>query len=575
MLGVKRSRVTQLPVDVSVLRASLQARALPTVCVGSLKGVGLRLFDPSLQVHDLLTSYAGAVHTSLSDLAASTELLHQQIDQHRAMQHTAVDACADSLHETAVTESACRTQILERQSLDISLARETLDREQAAVREALESHTDDQLRLVGNDFSQRLDAAFESVGSIRRVYVAPEIRAQFNHASVLSAIANSGVVYGAQSASLIYDQAFALLIGRGDVKPDAAAAFAAFCEAADKGNTTAMGYAACQLHAGFGVAKDETRAKQLFVDAARNGDLYSRAMVIMLNERTDEYEYAFSLFEQVARKGHVAAEYDMGNCLFEGFGCSENYQNAADCFRRSADQGYAIAQSALATCFTDGTGVAKDPAAAVEFYRLAANQGFTEAQNYLGVCYHNGTGIPQDPAQAVFWYKLAAEKGSSDAQCNLGICCVDGTGVEQDPVQAVVWYRRSADQGNSTAQFALGDCYAHGRSVDKDPVQAVVWFTLAAQQGDANAQSTLGKCFFDGVGVDKDYIQAVNFFMLAAKQGHAAAHYNLGVCHLTGKGATKCLLTAITCYKRAAELGHSAAIERLAMIDVVALPIWF
>jgi TPR repeat protein len=573
MLGVKRPRVVQLPVDVSVLRASLSARASPTVCVGSLKGVGLRSFDPSLQVYNLLTSHAGTVHTSLSDLAASTELLHQQIDQHRAMQHIAVDACADYLHANAVAESAWRTSVLERQSLDISLARETLHREQAAVREALESHTDDQLRLVGNDFSQRLDAAFKSVGSIRRVYVASEIRAQFNHASVLPAIANSGVVYGAQSAPKIYDRAFSLLIGRGGVKPDAAAAFAKFSEAAEKGNTTAMGYAACQLHAGFGVAKDETRAKQLFVDAARNGDLYSRAMVITLTERVDEYEDAFLLFEQAAQKGHVAAEYAMGNCFFEGIGCAENYLNAAECFRRAADQGYAIAQSALATCFTDGTGVAKDPAAAVEFYRLAANQGLTEAQNYLGVCYHNGTGIEQDPVQAVFWYKLAAEKGSENAQYNLGVCHDDGTGVEQDRVQAAVWYRLSADQGYSSAQLMLGDCYAHGQGVDNDPVQAVVWFTLAAQQGNADAQTRLGSCFFDGVGVDKDYMQAVNLFTLAAKQGHAAAHFNLGVCHLTGKGVdTKCLITAITCYKRAAELGNSAAKERLAMIDVVAMP---
>ena len=501
--------------------------------------------------HAALRSVVDRVQTALDNLAASTESRRQQIEQQRLLQHEAADGRAAALQALVYDESALRTSHLERQLVDADNALEKLREEQTVV---LESPSDELTRRI---------AALPSFP-----VEADSVAVQLDYAPVLHAISTFGVVFGARPATMLFDQAFALLLGR-DGKKDAAEAFAMFTNSAAQGNTTAMGYAATLLFHGFGVKRDVCRAKQIYTEAATLGDLYSRARVIGLDKRVAEYGDAFLLLRHAASTGHVLAELELGHFYNTGIGCEINNQAeaAADCFKRAANQGCAFAQTSLALCYYSGTGVTQDHVKSAALLQFAADRGFALAQFNLGTCFANGTGVDKDPVQAAVWCRRAADQGYARAQRFLATCFRTGVGVEKDVVQAAAWYRCAAEQGDPAAQNFFGTCNNTGNGVDKDPIQAVLWFTRAAEQGDAFAQVNLGLCFHNGSGVAKDCVQAVKWFTLAAAQGIAVAHFCMGLCYSTGRGVAKSEVNAISSFQRAADLGDEKAIQCLVNIQ--------
>ena len=161
--------------------------------------------------------------------------------------------------------------------------------------------------------------------------------------------------------------------------------------------------------------------------------------------------------------------------------------------RRQAEQGNAQAQFNLGECYYDGNGVSEDMTEAAKWYRKAAEQGLADAQFNLGTCYRNGYGVKKNPSEAAKWYRKAAEQGHAKAQYFLGLCYLndDGLGVKKNPAEAVKWFRKAAEQEDAKAQYFLGLCYYNGLGVKKNPAEAVKWFRKAAEQGDTLAQMFL------------------------------------------------------------------------------------
>jgi len=124
-------------------------------------------------------------------------------------------------------------------------------------------------------------------------------------------------------------------------------------------------------------------------------------------------------------------------------------------YRKAAERGHPKAQYNLGNCYYNGDGVSKDAAEAVRWYRKAAEQGSAKAQFTLGACYETGEGVPQNYLEAVKLIRLAAEQGHADAQFTLGSYCYTGNGVPKDREEAVRWIRLAAEQGHATAQYFL------------------------------------------------------------------------------------------------------------------------
>jgi len=136
----------------------------------------------------------------------------------------------------------------------------------------------------------------------------------------------------------------------------------------------------------------------------------------------------------------------------------KDQREAVKSYRKAADQGNVEAQYNLGDCYFNGKGVVKDQREAVTWYRKAAEQGNATAQIGLGYCYFYGEGVEKDGVEAVKWYRKAAEQGNAAAQIGLGRCYIYGEGVEKDEVEAVKWYgkavgwfRKAADQGDADA----------------------------------------------------------------------------------------------------------------------------
>lgn len=89
---------------------------------------------------------------------------------------------------------------------------------------------------------------------------------------------------------------------------------------------------------------------------------------------------------------------------------------AARWFRKAASQNFAAAQYNLGDCYYDGRGLAQDEGEAAKWFRKAADRNYGPAQYNLGLCYYQGQGVPKDDVEALKWFLLAALRGSEDGK---------------------------------------------------------------------------------------------------------------------------------------------------------------
>lgn len=128
-----------------------------------------------------------------------------------------------------------------------------------------------------------------------------------------------------------------------------------------------------------------------------------------------------------------------------------DYTTALHEWEQLAKKGNAAAQYNLGLLYANGQGVPKDDAQARQWYEKAALQGHAEAQVSLGSLYDYGRGGPQDFRMAVRWYRRSADQGNELAQRRLGLLYERGDGVPKDYVQAYMWYKLGAASGGKTA----------------------------------------------------------------------------------------------------------------------------
>ncbi|TAL27997.1 MAG: sel1 repeat family protein, partial [Alphaproteobacteria bacterium] len=90
---------------------------------------------------------------------------------------------------------------------------------------------------------------------------------------------------------------------------------------------------------------------------------------------------------------------------------AKQYAEVASLYRKAASQGYPAAQYDLGQLLYDGLVVKKDYKEAFKWFDKAARQGIHPAQFYTGLCYQLGLGTKQNDAEAYFWLTLAQKGG--------------------------------------------------------------------------------------------------------------------------------------------------------------------
>ena len=129
-----------------------------------------------------------------------------------------------------------------------------------------------------------------------------------------------------------------------------------------------------------------------------------------------DYKTAIEIWEPLAKKGDVGAQYNLGQMKRNGLGVPKNYEQALYWYRKASAKGDPDAQYNLGLMHYLGHGVKKDPFSAVGWFKKAANQGNVNAQSNLGAMYGEGEGVPKDYPQSYMWFSLAAESGDQNAQ---------------------------------------------------------------------------------------------------------------------------------------------------------------
>ena len=109
-----------------------------------------------------------------------------------------------------------------------------------------------------------------------------------------------------------------------------------------------------------------------------------------------DYKTALSMLEDLANKGNIKAQYNLGLMYQNGFGVEQDYIKAKEWYEKSANQGDELAQYNLGVFYAIGQGVKQDYVKAKEWYEKSANQGNDEAQKNLAILYEDGLGVKQN-----------------------------------------------------------------------------------------------------------------------------------------------------------------------------------
>ncbi|MDR1005341.1 MAG: sel1 repeat family protein [Bacteroidales bacterium] len=170
---------------------------------------------------------------------------------------------------------------------------------------------------------------------------------------------------------------------------------------------------------------------------------------------------------------------------------SANSEMNAQNFRAAAESGNAEAQFNLGNCYYDGLGVEVNVVDAISWYSRAADQNYAPAQNALGKAYENGDMGTPDLKLAKKFYTLAANQGNLQAMYNLGRNSVDG--FYNYTTDAVRWFAKSAGGGYAPAMFELGFCYEHGYGVKVNRAIALEWYIKSQQGGYEEAKEAVAR----------------------------------------------------------------------------------
>jgi TPR repeat protein len=165
----------------------------------------------------------------------------------------------------------------------------------------------------------------------------------------------------------------------------------------------------------------------------------------------------------------------------------KNFTRAREIYESLAEKGDVKAQYNLGLMYASGDGVAYDAAKAASYFKKAAEQGYPDAQYTLAVMTFNKELENLDYMQAIQWYQAAAKQGHLKSQENLGILFYRGDAIEQDLNSSIYWFQLAANQNSSEAQQYLAYIYSNG-AVPEDLVKAGMWMTLSAENPDPRHQ---------------------------------------------------------------------------------------
>lgn len=182
---------------------------------------------------------------------------------------------------------------------------------------------------------------------------------------------------------------------------------------------------------------------------------------------------AFELLLYAAKKGHIQAQSDLGDCYYKGKGTSVDYAQAILWYQKAADKGDLYSIGHLGMQYLLAEGVSKDIEKAISFFTMADEKNGGYGARMLGYLYcglYDGEQSYKDLPKAVRCLKRGADRGDEAATKELLKCYHGDFGKEvQDLSQYYKTLQRAADLGDVQSMFDLGCALIDGSA---EPVLA-------------------------------------------------------------------------------------------------------
>jgi TPR repeat protein len=320
----------------------------------------------------------------------------------------------------------------------------------------------------------------------------------------------------------------------------------------------------------------------------------ARSFLYGSDGKKQDYQIAFKLFEEEAKKGNALAAFDIGQMYNMGYG---------------TEQDYGLTQYSLGGLYYCGNGVEQSYEQAFHYYIQSANQNNSYAQYEIGKMYHSGQGTEVNESESKIyftkaycnfeqleatcaddklWYRLgqmclkgigtevnldkaksyflkSANIGNVHAQYALGKIGMESKNVSANEMEdAVQWLRKAADSSNELAQHALGKLYLNGDEfIPKNTPLAVDYLTSSAEKENSYAQYQLGKLYLDGTMIMQDIAKSLTLLTKSATQNNPNAQYLIGKAYLDGKLVPQDIDKAIEWLRKSAEQKNAFAAYKL------------
>jgi len=340
-----------------------------------------------------------------------------------------------------------------------------------------------------------------------------------------------------------------LAFENGTDRPLNAAQAAAFYQrASDQGHAASTARLARLYNYGFGVRRDEKRARTLAEMAAEKGDPVAANLlaVLLRGQRQDgpELMKAVGYLERAAQGGSALAMLNLADHLRNGRGVAKDEGRAEDLDRRALAQWKADAAAGnleahywLGLCYSTGRGTTRDLQAGFREYEIGANSGHPRALQALAECYARGWGVEKNDSLAIANFQKAVDAGWLDASVVFAQYLSNGT-LPRDNSRALALYDQAIASGSTTALFRLGEMLYEGDPAIRDDSRAVTLFQKAADAGESDGWWRLGLCYENGRGVTKNESEAFRCYQKAAEQDDYAGLYYVGRAFRYGKGTS-------------------------------------
>lgn len=195
---------------------------------------------------------------------------------------------------------------------------------------------------------------------------------------------------------------------------------------------------------------------------------------------TKDATRAYELYLQSALQGNEHGQNQVGWMLREGVGTPKNPKESVRWLQQAVERGHAGAMEHLGWNYEKGLGVTADPIKAFELYKQSAELGNAGARAQMGRCLWNGIGVGTDRKEALACFERAAADGNPKGLVWIGYSYDTGQEVSRDVGKAREAYQKAAEKGDLSALEWMGSFYENGKGGSKDLKEAARWYEKGA-----------------------------------------------------------------------------------------------